>query len=232
MDGKPLYEYAREGKPLPRPIDARKVTVHSLELLSFTPDTHEYRPPSASLSADEKTKLYTTLHSQPAPVDPLPTLHTDSEVPDAALIPPIFKLRVRCSGGTYIRSLAHDLCQAIGSAGHLAALVRTKQGNWGLEECVSWQQIEDADKEKMHVNPKGPFGMARWEEEIMEKWEVVDVRPPKKNTEGRRERMLATSSSSIPESGATKREGSPLEETEPKRIRESSAPQDEIAVTG
>ncbi|KAF8309472.1 pseudouridine synthase [Clavulina sp. PMI_390] len=35
MDGKPLYEYAREGKPLPRPIEPRKVTVHSLELIDW-----------------------------------------------------------------------------------------------------------------------------------------------------------------------------------------------------
>lgn len=35
MDGKPLYEYAREGKQLPRPIEPRKVTVHSIELVDW-----------------------------------------------------------------------------------------------------------------------------------------------------------------------------------------------------
>ncbi|ORX55012.1 pseudouridine synthase [Hesseltinella vesiculosa] len=39
MDGKRLYEYAREGKPLPREIQARPVTIERLELLDFSPET-------------------------------------------------------------------------------------------------------------------------------------------------------------------------------------------------
>lgn len=35
MDGKPLYEYARNGLPLPRPIEPRKVNVFSLELVDW-----------------------------------------------------------------------------------------------------------------------------------------------------------------------------------------------------
>lgn len=47
MEGKPLYEYARNGLPLPRPIEARKVNVHSLELV----DWQEAMPP-VELSKD------------------------------------------------------------------------------------------------------------------------------------------------------------------------------------
>ncbi|OCF32288.1 tRNA pseudouridine(55) synthase [Kwoniella heveanensis CBS 569] len=60
MDGKPLYEYARESKPLPRPIPTRKCTV-SIELVDFTPASvtpgdggHEYRWPEKRLTAEEK----------------------------------------------------------------------------------------------------------------------------------------------------------------------------------
>ncbi|WWC60209.1 tRNA pseudouridine(55) synthase [Kwoniella dejecticola CBS 10117] len=60
MDGKPLYEYARESKPLPRPIPTRKCTV-SIELLDFKPASvipgdggHEYRWPEKRLSEEEK----------------------------------------------------------------------------------------------------------------------------------------------------------------------------------
>ena len=53
MDGKPLYEYARKGIPLPRPIAARPVNVLSLSLLSFTPgDEHTYEYPKESLDSD------------------------------------------------------------------------------------------------------------------------------------------------------------------------------------
>lgn len=58
MDGKPLYEYARSGIPLPRPIPSRKVTVHHLSLLKFTPgDQHTYEYPTESLGEVEKAEL-------------------------------------------------------------------------------------------------------------------------------------------------------------------------------
>ncbi|ORY61162.1 pseudouridine synthase [Leucosporidium creatinivorum] len=58
MDGKPLYEYARSGTPLPRPIPARKVTVHSLELLKWTEgDAHSYEYPKEELDDKAKKEL-------------------------------------------------------------------------------------------------------------------------------------------------------------------------------
>ncbi|WVQ64819.1 tRNA pseudouridine(55) synthase [Kwoniella botswanensis] len=60
MDGKPLYEYARESKPLPRPIPTRKCQV-SIELIDFKPASvtpgdggHQYKWPTKRLSEDEK----------------------------------------------------------------------------------------------------------------------------------------------------------------------------------
>ena len=47
MDGKRLFEYAREGLPLPRPIEPRDVTVHELRLVAWhAPDAHAYEPPT------------------------------------------------------------------------------------------------------------------------------------------------------------------------------------------
>lgn len=56
MDGKPLYEYARESKPLPRPIAARKVTVHALRLTRFSRGAeHSFDWPTKTFeSLDEK----------------------------------------------------------------------------------------------------------------------------------------------------------------------------------
>lgn len=46
MNGKPLYEYAREGKEIPRDIERRPVDVHELELLEWMePGTHEHKIP-------------------------------------------------------------------------------------------------------------------------------------------------------------------------------------------
>ncbi|GAA5886803.1 hypothetical protein JCM5296_006408 [Sporobolomyces johnsonii] len=58
MDGKPLYEYARSGTPLPRPIPARKVTVSAIELVRFLPgDEHTYEFPKEELGEKERLEI-------------------------------------------------------------------------------------------------------------------------------------------------------------------------------
>ena len=53
-------------------------------------------------------------------------------------------LRVHCSAGTYIRSLAHDLGQALGTYAHLSKLRRTEVGAFRLENAWSLAAIEAA----------------------------------------------------------------------------------------
>jgi tRNA pseudouridine55 synthase len=50
--------------------------------------------------------------------------------------PPYLKLRVRCSKGTYVRTLAEDIGEALGTCAHLAALRRTASGRWRVEDAV------------------------------------------------------------------------------------------------
>jgi len=55
MEGKPLYEYAREGKPIPREIATRDVEVTDLELVEwYEPGTHEHRWPTEEAQETEK----------------------------------------------------------------------------------------------------------------------------------------------------------------------------------
>jgi len=56
--------------------------------------------------------------------------------------PPDLSLEVECSAGTYIRTLAHDLGQQLGSGAHLHALRRTSSGHFRLEEAVSLGELE------------------------------------------------------------------------------------------
>lgn len=53
-----------------------------------------------------------------------------------AFAPPLLTLRVVCSSGTYIRSLAHDLGAALGCGGHVAALRRTAVGRFTIAQAV------------------------------------------------------------------------------------------------
>ncbi|KAK0720084.1 pseudouridine synthase [Lasiosphaeris hirsuta] len=55
MEGKPLYEYAREGLPIPREIATRDVNVTDLEIVEwYEPGTHNHRWPAEEAEQDEK----------------------------------------------------------------------------------------------------------------------------------------------------------------------------------
>lgn len=53
-------------------------------------------------------------------------------------------IRVVCSKGTYIRALARDIGEALGSGAHLTALCRTRVGDVRLEDCMTLEQFEEA----------------------------------------------------------------------------------------
>lgn len=60
---------------------------------------------------------------------------------------------VKCSKGTYIRSLARDLGQALNSGAHLTGLRRTASGNFRVEDAYSMEEIENIfDKLKQTGN--------------------------------------------------------------------------------
>jgi tRNA pseudouridine55 synthase len=84
VDGRRLYELAREGKVVDRP--PRPVDVYELEVLDFAP----------------------------------------SDYPEATV-------RIVCGKGTYIRSLADDIAQALGGRAHLTVLRRTRIGSLDIE---------------------------------------------------------------------------------------------------
>ena len=50
---------------------------------------------------------------------------------------PRIKIRVTCGKGTYIRSLARDIGQALQSGGYLSDLIRTRIGEYELKDCIT-----------------------------------------------------------------------------------------------
>ncbi len=56
---------------------------------------------------------------------------------------PEIEVRIVCSKGTYIRALARDLGEALGSGAHLTALRRTRVGKVKVDSCLT---VEDAVK--------------------------------------------------------------------------------------
>jgi len=56
---------------------------------------------------------------------------------------PLFIIEVDCSKGTYIRSLAHDLGQALGCGAYLKNLVRLRCGTFDLRDAISLASFEE-----------------------------------------------------------------------------------------
>lgn len=57
--------------------------------------------------------------------------------------------RVRCSGGTYVRTLAHDLGQRLGCGAAVASLRRVRSEPFGLERSVSWDALMSSSPEAL-----------------------------------------------------------------------------------
>ena len=63
--------------------------------------------------------------------------------------PPDVTIEVDCSSGTYLRSIAHDLGQELGTLGTLWALIRTRSGPFRLEDAVSLEELESSGPERV-----------------------------------------------------------------------------------
>ncbi len=57
------------------------------------------------------------------------------------------RLAVACSKGTYIRTLAEDIGQALGCGAHVAALQRTQAGPFGLQPAIALERLEQLHAE-------------------------------------------------------------------------------------
>lgn len=60
-----------------------------------------------------------------------------SEIELLALSPEVVRIRVACGRGTYIRTLGRDIARKLNCAGHLKTLVRSKVGDYRVEDALS-----------------------------------------------------------------------------------------------
>ncbi len=71
---------------------------------------------------------------------------------------PFARLRAHCSGGTYLRSIAHDLGQALGCGAHLHELRRTASGEFELSQARTLAQLESLAAEERLIDALVPAG--------------------------------------------------------------------------
>lgn len=63
----------------------------------------------------------------------------------------ILELYIKCSKGTYIRSIAHDLGKNLGCFGHLIKLVRVKAGDFEGENSIKLEDLTDIETVQKHL---------------------------------------------------------------------------------
>lgn len=112
----------------------------TIALQSQTGSIHQ-TPPMYSAKKVKGKKLYElarkgiTIERVPSLVHIEPTLLSYEY--------PFLKLAVRCSKGTYIRSIAHDLGKILGCGALLTELHRTRSGSFNIEDAIDGASILD-----------------------------------------------------------------------------------------
>lgn len=116
----------------------------------------QQRPPAYSAIKVEGVRAYRMARAGQSPDLPARTVSIH-ELTIKNFDPPVLRLEVACSAGTYIRSLAHDLGQALGVGGTLAGLRRLQSGAFDLSDAVPLsdllRSIEAGDWERFLLDP-------------------------------------------------------------------------------
>lgn len=127
-------------------LGTHSVAVDAEELRAILPrfmGTISQLPPMYSALKVNGQKLY-DLARQGKTVERKPREITIYELELLArTAPDEFSLRIVCSKGTYIRTLCHDIGQAIGCGGCMAALRRTMAAGFTISEAVTLEQAQE-----------------------------------------------------------------------------------------
>jgi len=123
--------------------DSSGITLTGIEgaLPEFTGDILQVPPMYSALKQGGK-RLYdlaragVEVEREPRPV----TVHA---IAVEGWEPPIVTLRVDCGKGFYMRSLAHDLGQALGCGGHMKTLARLRSGAFSVDDALSLDEAEE-----------------------------------------------------------------------------------------
>lgn len=66
----------------------------------------------------------------------------------------LYSMRVNCSKGTYIRTLCADIGKKLGCGAVMASLVRTRTGEFTLDDCVTVEELDNMTFEERLTLPK------------------------------------------------------------------------------
>lgn len=116
----------------------------SAVIRSFLGEQQQIPPMYSALKVDGK-KLY-ELAREGKTVERKPRTVHFYEIEIKKIELPYIRFSVTCSKGTYIRTLCHDIGQKLGCGGCMEELIRTRSGNFDLEDSMTLAQVEEAVK--------------------------------------------------------------------------------------
>ena len=122
-----------------RPVTCDAAAVREV-LARFTGPLLQTPPMHSALKHQGRALYEYARNGIEVPREPRPVVVHAIELIDWAL--PLLVLDVRCSKGTYIRTLAEDIGTALGCGAHLAALRRTACGPLGVADAISIEAFE------------------------------------------------------------------------------------------
>ena len=110
-------------------------------LARFVGPIWQVPPVYSAVKVDGKRAYEYARKAQEVELKPKLLVIDELEVLDFSL--PILKLRIVCSKGTYIRALARDIGEALGSGAYLTELRRTRVGDYFVNDCKSIDCVID-----------------------------------------------------------------------------------------
>jgi tRNA pseudouridine55 synthase len=136
------------GEPLgpPRPVNIDEARLQAA-LRALTGPLDQL-PPAFSAKRVQGKRLY-ELAREGVATTPKPCRVTVYGIEVLESAPDRLRIGVRCSPGTYIRSIARDLGESLGCGGHLTGLRRTRSGAFDLENAISGDSVEATARERL-----------------------------------------------------------------------------------
>jgi len=123
------------------------LTLEKLEALlpEFTGDILQIPPMVSAIKKDGVPLYKLARRGEVIERAPRPVTIYSYEITDVRL--PEIDVRIVCSKGTYIRTLAHDFGQRVGCGAHLSALCRTQSGIYDVENTVKVEALREMELE-------------------------------------------------------------------------------------
>ena len=136
-------------------LEEREVTISEAEFLDILPkfrgEIQQIPPMYSALKIDgqklcDLARKGKTVERKPRPI-------TIFELECLEFSGTTARLRVRCSKGTYIRTLCKDIGEALGCGGCMAALRRVTAGEYTIDEAVPLEVLLEAENPETYLRP-------------------------------------------------------------------------------